>query len=107
MSKIFIGKQKENDFNKIIDNMSQKQKEIIEKLTTKFGIFDSEKRKHNLKMLALLYTSYINTLGTIDTIDITSDDFLLVQSLFNEEDNNRCAQFIPIINSFQNINITQ
>ena len=59
MSKIFIGKPKENDFNKIIDNMSQKQKEIMVKLNSKFNIFDNEKRKYNLKMLALLYTSYI------------------------------------------------
>ena len=104
MSKIFIGKPKENDFNKIIDNMSQKQKEIIAKLSSKFSIFDNEKRKYNLKMLALLYTSYMSTLGTIDTIDITSDDLLLIKSLFNDDENNKCNHFIPIINSFQNLN---
>ena len=104
MSKFFIGKQKENDFNKIIDNMSQKQKEIIEKLNTKFNSFDSGKKKYNLKMLAMLYTTYISTLGTIDSIDITSEDLLLIKSLFSEEDNNKASQFIPIINSLQNLN---
>ena len=102
MSKIFIGKSKENDFNKIIENMNKKQKEILEKLNTKFGIFDSEKRKYNLKMLALLYASYLSTLGTIDSLDITSDDFSLIKSLFSEDENKKCDKFIPVINSFQN-----
>ena len=33
MNKIFIGKQKETDFNKIIENINKKQKEINRKTT--------------------------------------------------------------------------
>ena len=48
MSKIFIGKksQKEKDFNKILEHINKRQKEMIEKLTNTFNIFDSEKTKY-------------------------------------------------------------
>ncbi len=51
MSKIFIEKEpKQKDFNIIIEDISRKQKEIIEKIKTKFNNFDSEKRKYKLQM---------------------------------------------------------
>ena len=55
---MFIGKneQKEKDFNIILDNISKNQKEILEKIKTKFTIFDSEKRKYNLQMLSILWS---------------------------------------------------
>ena len=103
MSRFFVGKQKENDFNKIIDDMSQRQKAVIEKLQNKFNVFDSEKRKYKLKMLALLYTSYLSTFGTIESDDITPDDLLLINSLFNENDINK-NKFIPVISAFEDLN---
>ena len=103
MFRFFEGKQKENDFNKIIDDMSQRQKAVIEKLQNKFNVFDSEKRKYKLKMLALLYTSYLSTFGTIESDDITPDDLLLINSLFNENDINK-NKFIPVISAFQDLN---
>ena len=55
-------------------------------------------------MLAILYTTYISTLGTINSRDITSEDLLLIKSLFNEEENYKASQFIPTIKSIQNLN---
>ena len=101
MNKIFIGKQKETDFNKIIENINKKQKEIIEKLQNRFNKFDSEKKKYNLKMLAILYTTYLSTLGSIDQNDFKEEDLLFIKSLTDSGDNNN---FNVVINTFQNLN---
>ena len=101
MNKIFIGKQKETDFNKIIENINKKQKEIIEKLQNRFNKFDSEKKKYNLKMLAILYTTYLSTLGSIDQNDFKEEDLLLIKSLTDSGENNN---FNEVINTFQNLN---
>ena len=105
MSKIFIGKdgQKEKDINKILDDINKKQKEIIGKLENKFNIFDSEKRKHKLKMLAILYTTYLSTLGSLEEKDFTIEDFNLIKSL--EEDKDQINNFIPVVNILQNLDL--
>ena len=103
MSKIFIGKksQKEKDFNKILEHINKRQKEMIEKLTNKFNSFDSEKRKYKLKMLGILYSTYLSTLGTLEEKDFSMEELNLIKSL--EEDNNKNNNFIPVINQFQNL----
>ena len=105
MSKIFIGKksQKEKDFNKILEHINKRQKEMIEKLTNKFNSFDSEKRKYKLKMLGILYSTYLSTLGTLEEKDFSMEELNLIKSL--EEDNNKNNNFIPVINQFQNGNL--
>ena len=105
MSKIFIGKksQKEKDFNKILEHINKRQKEMIEKLTNKFNRFDSEKRKYKLKMLGILYSTYLSTLGTLEEKDFSMEELNLIKSL--EEDNNKNNNFIPVINQFQNGNL--
>ena len=47
----------------IIEDISKKQKEIIEKIKTKFSNFDSEKRKYKLQMLSILWSTYLLTIG--------------------------------------------
>ena len=103
MSKIFIGKksQKEKNFNKILEDINKRQKEMIEKLTNKFNSFDSEKRKYKLKMLGILYSTYLSTLGTLEEKDFSMEELNLIKSL--EEDNNKNNNFIPVINQFQNL----
>ena len=98
MSKIFIGKksQKEKNFNKILEDINKRQKEMIEKLTNKFNDFDSEKRRYKLKMLGILYSTYLSTLGTLEEKDFTNEELDLVISL--EEGNNQNNNFIPVIN---------
>jgi len=100
MSKIFIGKksQKEKNFNKILEDINKRQKEMIEKLTNKFNSFDSEKRKYKLKMLGILYSTYLSTLGTLEEKDFSMEELNLIKSL--EEDNNKNNNFIPVINQF-------
>ena len=68
MSGIFIGKEepKERNFNILIEDISKKQKEIIEKIKNKFNNFDSEKRKYKLQMLSILYCTYLLTLGNLE-----------------------------------------
>ena len=45
--KIFIGEPIENDFNIIISNINDSQKEKLEKLERRFNIFDPERKKKN------------------------------------------------------------
>ena len=104
MSRIFIGDkiQKSNNFDEIIENIGKSQKEIIEKLKTKFNNFDSEKRKYKLNMLAILWSTYLSTLGSLDNKDFTKEDFNLITSITSEPQNNN---FVPIINIFQDKNL--
>ncbi len=76
---------------------------MIEKLTNKFNSFDSEKRKYKLKMLGILYSTYLSTLGTLEEKDFSMEELNLIKSL--EEDNNKNNNFIPVINQFQNGNL--
>ena len=104
MSKIFIGDKipKSNNYNEILENIGKKQKEIIEKLKIKLNIFESEKRKHKLSMLAILWSTYLSTLGSLEDKEYTKEDFDLITSLASQPHNNN---FIQIINVFQAQNI--
>ena len=106
MSRIFIGQkeQKSNNFDEIIVNIGKKQKEIIEKLEEKFNIFDSEKRKHKLSMLAILWSTYLSTLGTLEDKKFSKEDFNLITSL-TSADQSAINNFVPIINAFEAQNI--
>lgn len=104
MSKIFIGDKipKSNNYDEILENIGKKQKEIIEKLKIKLNIFESEKRKHKLSMLAILWSTYLSTLGSLEDKEYTKEDFDLITSLTSQPHNN---DFIQIINVFQAQNI--
>ena len=110
MSRIFIGEkvEKPNNFDEIIENIGKKQKEIIEKLKTKFNIFDSEKRKYKLNMLSILWSTYLSTLGTLEDKDFSKEDFNLITSL-TSADQSTINNFVPIINAFkaQNVKIIE
>ena len=108
MSKIFIGKEepKQKDFNIIIiENISKKQKEILEKMKTKFNNFDSEKRKYKLQMLSILWSTYLLTIGSLEDKEFSNEDFNLIKSLISEEEKDKFNDFIPILNAFQNSNL--
>ena len=106
MSRIFIGEkvEKPNNFDEIIENIGKKQKEIIEKLKTKFNIFDSEKRKYKLNMLSILWCTYLSTLGTLEDKDFSKEDFNLITSL-TSADQSTINNFVPIINAFKAQNV--
>ena len=106
MSRIFIGEkvEKPNNFDEIIENIGKKQKEIIEKLKTKFNIFDSEKRKYKLNMLSILWSTYLSTLGTLEDKDFSKEDFNLITSL-TSADQSTINNFVPIINAFKAQNV--
>ena len=110
MSRIYIGEkvEKPNNFDEIIENIGKKQKEIIEKLKTKFNIFDSEKRKYKLNMLSILWSTYLSTLGTLEDKDFSKEDFNLITSL-TSADQSTINNFVPIINAFkaQNVKIIE
>ena len=110
MSRIFFGEkvEKPNNFDEIIENIGKKQKEIIEKLKTKFNIFDSEKRKYKLNMLSILWSTYLSTLGTLEDKDFSKEDFNLITSL-TSADQSTINNFVPIINAFkaQNVKIIE
>jgi len=107
MSKIFIGKEgpKQKDFNIIIENISKKQKEIIEKIKNKFNNFDSEKRKYKLKMLSILWSTYLLTIGSLEDKEFSNEDFNLIKSPTSEEEKDKFNDFIPILNTIQNSNL--
>ena len=106
MSRIFFGEkvEKPNNFDEIIENIGKKQKEIIEKLKTKFNIFDSEKRKYKLNMLSILWSTYLSTLGTLEDKDFSKEDFNLITSL-TSADQSTINNFVPIINAFKAQNV--
>ena len=106
MSRIYIGEkvEKPNNFDEIIENIGKKQKEIIEKLKTKFNIFDSEKRKYKLNMLSILWSTYLSTLGTLEDKDFSKEDFNLITSL-TSADQSTINNFVPIINAFNAQNV--
>ena len=99
MSNTFIGKIENYDFNKIIEDISYNQKEILNELEKKFNTFDSEKRKNKLKMLSILWITYLSTVGTIENEEITKEDLDLIKSLFDKQNNNN---FIPLMTKLQN-----
>ena len=103
MSKMFIGnkEQKEKDFNIILGYINKNQKEIIEKIKTKFTIFDSEKRKYNLQMLSILWSTYLLTVGNLDQKEFSKEDLDLITSLTSEKDKGKINNFISLNNSFQ------
>ena len=107
MSKVFIGKEgpKQKDVNLILDDISKKQKEIIEKIKTKFNNLDSEKRKYKLQILLILWSTYLLTIGSLEDKEFSNEDFNLIKSLISEEEKDKFNDFIPILNAFQNSNL--
>jgi len=106
MSKIFIGKeeQKQKDFNIIIENISKKQKEILEKIKTKFNNYYSEKRKYKLQMLSILWSTYLLTLGSLEDKEFSNEDLNLIKSLSSEGEKDKFKDFILMLNKFQQSN---
>ena len=107
MSRIFIGEkeQKTKDFNELIENIGKNQKEIIEKLKTKFNIFDSEKRKHKLNMLSIIWVTYLSTIEKLEEKKFTKEDFNLIFSLTPNVQNSQMNNFISMINGIQAPNL--
>jgi len=106
MSEIFVGKEpNQKDFNIIIEDISKKQKEIIEKIKNKFNNFDSEKRKYKLQMLSILWSTYLLTIGSLEEKELSNEDFNIIKSLSSEEEKDKFNDFILIINTFQNSNL--
>ena len=107
MSKIFIGKEVErgNDLNKILEEINQNQKIILEKLQTKFNIFHSSKKKYQISMLAILYSTYLSTLAKIEENEITEEDFNLIKSLYQNNSENINNNFVPTTNVFRQLSL--
>ena len=106
MSKISIGNEgtKNKNFNIILEDISRKQKEIIEKIKTKFNNYDSEKRKYKLQMLSILWSTYLLTLGSLEDKEFSNDDLNLIKLLVSEEEKDKFNDFILILNTFQKSN---
>ena len=107
MSINFIGNAdpKQKDFNIILADINKNQKEMLEKVKTKFTLFDSEKRKYNLQMLSILWSTYLSTMGNISQKEFTKEDIDLIKSLTSEEDKEKINDLFTLINSFENKNI--
>ena len=107
MSINFIGNEepKQKDFNIILDDINKKQKEMLEKIRAKFTLFDSEKRKYNLQMLSILWSTYLSTMVNINQKEFTKEDFDLIKSLTSEENKEKISDLFSLINSFENPNI--
>ena len=107
MSRIFIGEkvQKTKDFNELIENIGKNEKEIIEKLKTKFNIFDSEKRKYKLNMLSIIWVTYLSTIEKLEEKKFTKEYFNLIFSLTPNVQNSQMNNFISMINGIQAPNL--
>ena len=106
MSKISIGNEgtKNKNFNIILEDISKKQKEIIEKIKTKFNNYDSEKRKYKLQMLSILWSTYLLTLGSLEDKEFSNEDLNLIKLLVSEEEKDKFNDFIRILHTFQKSN---
>jgi len=107
MSRIFLGKEgpKQENLIIILEDINKKQKEIIEKIKTKFNNFDSEKRKYKLQMLSILWSTYLLTIGSLEEKEFSNEDFDLIKSLTSEEEKDKFNDFLPILNEFKNSNL--
>ena len=98
------------NFNELLEDINKKQKDFVEKMQAKFINLDNEKRKYNLIMLGILWRTYLSTLGTIEEKGkgFTIEDLNLIKSisLDEEKDKNKDNNFIPMINGFENLNIS-
>ena len=106
---LFIGKevQRENDLDKILEEINQNQKIILGKLQTKFNNFHSSKKKYQINMLAILYSTYLSTLAKIEENEITEEDFNLIKSLYQNNSENINNNFVPTINLFRQLNLSK
>ena len=100
--KNLIGSQNDNNFDKILEKISNNQKEIIQKIESESFIFDNDKRKNKIKLLAILYSTYLSTVTFFEKDRITKDDLDLVIYLFNGKAN--INNFITDMKALENFN---
>ena len=100
--KNLIGSQNENNFDKILEKINNSQKEIIQKIESESFIFDSDKRKNKIKLLAILYSTYLSTVTFFGKERITKDDLNIVIYLFNGKAN--INNFITDMKALENFN---
>ena len=100
--KNLIGSQNENNFDKILEKINNSQKEIIQKIESESFIFDSNKRKNKIKLLAILYSTYLSTVTFFGKERITKDDLNIVIYLFNGKAN--INNFITDMKALENFN---
>ena len=99
-----IKEQNEYDFNKILQLINNKQKDILKKLEDKLKTLDNEnnneKNKRKLILLAIFYSTCISFINDLPSQDITNNDINLIKSLYNENEN---KYFTSFINSIGNL----
>ena len=97
------------NFNEILEDINKKQRDIVEKIQSKYKNSDDEKKKYKLAMLGILWKTYLLTLGSIEDKgkDFTMGDFKLIKSISLDEEKDKENYFIPIINTFQNLNLNK
>ena len=97
-----IENQDGNNFENFLEKLGHNQKEIFAKIESKSDIFENEKRKNKIKLLSILYSTYLFTVPFFKKDRITNDDLNLVKSLYDEKINDN--NFISDIKALENFN---
>ena len=101
--KIFFGEPVGDDFNIIISNINDSQKEKLEKLERRFNIFDPERKKKKLRLIGIIYSTCFTALGYLKPQDITKEDIEIVKSLYSYQENNQITSLFNRISPNTNL----
>ena len=102
-NEFFIFEHEENDFNKILNNVNDEGKNIIQVLEKKFSILDTEKKKNRLKGIAFIYSTCLTLLEKLDFKETSKEDVDFIKSLFDEKENNQISNLLNILTQNQNL----
>ena len=102
-NEFFIFEHEENDFNKILNNVNDEGKNIIQVLEKKFSILDTEKKKNRLKGIAFIYSVCLTFLEKLDFKETSKEDVDFIKSLFDEKENNQISNLLNILTQNQNL----
>ena len=81
-----------NQFNKILIDINNNQKKVLTKifehLNNNSFIINDKKRTNKIKMLGILYATYLSTMATLEDKEIIDYDLYILNSICNNNENN-------------------
>ena len=97
-----------NNLNQILNNINGNQANLMTKIyqyiEDNVSIKNDIKRKNKIKMLGLLYATYLSTINTLEDKTITNDDLNILNSISNNNENNsKTNYFKTTIKSLENL----
>ena len=97
-----------NQFNKILIDINNNQKKVLTKifehLNNNSFIINDKKRTNKIKMLGILYATYLSTMATLEDKEIIDYDLYILNSICNNNENNdKILNFISLVKSLERL----